>query len=437
MPAKILQSEIPTVDELLQLDSFDLAFLTMTGYVRFVPLEKFVANVCKANKDTVLWGPQARLLQRILTTAFNKHAKPLMNALTDAFDLSEDISLKKNPDRLFKKHKNVGKKAWKEVEEKIKSALELTGKKARQNFEKKISRATAKKQDVRDLYLAEALADHIQTFMETYPNRILHPEIERLVEIVETNPAMRTIDKVALRDRLKDISKMPERYFTNVADVHAGRMWNFSGLQMMQATGITTYQVVATWDRRTCPVCKNIDGKIFDVPQAYAKMTEYLDIDPGNPEAIAEAMPFVRFSDVDNKSPKEVRAMGLTPPFHPRCRCDVVVLGTRTVGGAERPRPIGPFKFVPAKSIKEAEKWARKSLVVGNVDYTGLDVAVANEINETIGKLIAEKKLKYIGDIRTIDASKTTAKNLSSQAIAQVEGNNLWITRQKMATKKI
>jgi len=110
---------------------------------------------------------------------------------------------------------------------------------------------------------------------------------------------------------------------------------------MMQATGITTYQVVATWDRRTCPVCKNIDGKIFDVPQAHAKMTEYLDIDPGNPEAIAEAMPFVRFSDVDNKSPKEVRAMGLTPPFHPRCRCDVVVLGTRTVRGAG-PRPTPP-----------------------------------------------------------------------------------------------
>ena len=122
-------------------------------------------------------------------------------------------------------------------------------------------------------YMAEVNSDHIKAFMGRHRGCILHPEIVKLVKIVETNPNMRTFDKASLEDRLDRIAKMPGEYFHDIGNVHAGRLWSLAGLQMMRKNGIITYMVIAhQWDHETCILCKKFDGMIFEVKQAYNKI---------------------------------------------------------------------------------------------------------------------------------------------------------------------
>ncbi len=258
---------IPKADELPMLSAFDLAFLTLTGHVRFDSVTAHVAKAARKNKDTVLWGPQARLMRHILTQAFKSEGSALLVDLAACFDVSGDISLLQNPDDVFKKHKDVGDRTWKRVEKKIRAAIGLIQRKASKEALKKV-KAAAKADNVADAFMAEAMSDHIEAFTRLYPERSLHPEITRLTREVETNPSARTIDKGALATRLKNMNQFPEGYFANLSDVQAGRAWSYTELRRFQENQITRYQVTAQWDRRTCPVCQNLDGKIFEVNRA-------------------------------------------------------------------------------------------------------------------------------------------------------------------------
>jgi len=183
-------------------------------------------------------------------------------------------------------------------------------------------------------YMAEVNSDHIKAFTERHRDCILHPEIVKLVKIVETNPEIRNIDKAALEDRLDIIAKMPEEYFHDIGNLHAGRLWSLAGLQMMRKSGITTYMVTAQWDHETCPPCQILDGKIFEVKQAYNKIMKCIKKSRGAvtemADIFASAFPLVRFEDVDNKSPEAVRKMGLLPPLCDSCRCNIISLGRFT-----------------------------------------------------------------------------------------------------------
>lgn len=176
--------------------------------------------------------------------------------------------------------------------------------------------------------LKEVNSDHIKAFTERHRGCILHPEIVKLVKIFETNPHMRSIDKASLRDRLDIIAKMPEEYFHDIENVHAVRLWSLAGLQMMHKTGITTYAIIAQWDHETCILCKKLDGFYFPVKQAYNIIMKCLKESRGSASEMADmfasAFPFVRFEDVDNKPPEEIRKMGLLPPFCDSCRCNII-----------------------------------------------------------------------------------------------------------------
>jgi ribosomal protein L31E len=77
---------------------------------------------------------------------------------------------------------------------------------------------------------------------------------------------------------------------------------------------------------------------------------------------------------------------------------------TKKYGGdiSKAPRPKSPQvqKFVPSKTIKQAESWALKNKVAKHVDYKGFSVDLANEFNEEIYKLKEEQGFKpfnYVG----------------------------------------
>lgn len=316
-----LSNIVPTPEELISLDSFDLGFLVLTGYMQFVPVEVFVMKAAQAiKKDVILWGPESKLIAHVLKKAWKKHGVKLTDAIIAAFDLTGDVSVKPKKVKVaFKKHKNVGKKVAKATKKKVLQAFARVGRKANKYYTKKLKKARAKKQEEKELWVI--LAGQLEVYIEMYPERILAAEVERLVTLTMTAPDKRAVNAIVLRERIERIVVNPLNYMDNVSDVHAGRVWHFTGLQMAQEEKITRAIVIAQEDKVTCPVCRRMDGRTISVTQQISRMEKALALT--DPEKINKALPFPRVKDLDNMSPKQIRDAGWSLPFHSRCRCDV------------------------------------------------------------------------------------------------------------------
>ena len=338
-----LQCETPSQDEILDLDSFDLAFMSMTGHVKWIDPFDSTYLAVKAleshGSPDYLWGPEADLVQRALVQAYRKHGKEEVEKVIDAFDFSPEaedevlVDMAKINARI-KATTSLGKKMWLQAGKKVRAAVDSTVERSLAHFKRQQSRETKppkqwegriRKQATEwEAFIAAAEADHIAEFTQRFPERVLHPEIRRLGGLSQSKEAFRTIDKVQLQDRLGRIGDLSENYFANMSDVQVGRTWISTGIEYAYSQGVTEYMVVSERDKATCPVCRRIDGRTFRVTQAREKIAEALNAETA--EGVAEAAPFPRVSDIDNQPPEAVRDLGLVPPFHGRCRCDVIML---------------------------------------------------------------------------------------------------------------
>lgn len=112
----------------------------------------------------------------------------------------------------------------------------------------------------------------------------------------------------------------------------------------------------------TCEYCRSLDGKEIEMDEDFNIQT--------------------RLTAVNVKK---------VPPAHPHCMCEIdyieieppaadpgAQVGTET---AEPQTEEELFPFTPAKTIKEANEYARDVLGIPNVDYKGTSVEIANEWN--------------------------------------------------------
>jgi hypothetical protein len=319
-----LNCQCPEHEDIVDLDSFDLAFMIMTGRVTMKSPLQALADVIKANKDVMLWGPQARLLYQILNKEWQKEIVPYLKIVRRAFQWSEetvDIALL---DSALEKHSEMGVRVWKRTKKKSISALELCQRKAIKYFEKQRKEAEKIEYDPTDweAFLVYGLADHLEEFVRNYPERILHPEIRRMAELMHASTELTPLDLQNMQARLAAAERMVARYQQTLSDIQVGRMWNFTGIEIAQQHGVKTYVIVAHYDRRTCPVCRRLDGKTGDVGPVHSRMLDVLAT--SDADTINRMMPFPRLNDVDRLPPEAIHSMGLTPPFHSRCRCEIV-----------------------------------------------------------------------------------------------------------------
>ena len=315
------------------LDSFDTAFLVLTGYVQFVPIEVLVMKAAQAvKKDVILWGPESKLIAYMLKKAWKKHGIKLTDAVIAAFDLTGDISVEpKKVKAAFKKYGNVGEEVTRMTKKKVLQTLARIAKKATKHYKKQIEKARVRKQEEKELWAI--LGGQLDTYVEMYPDRVLTKEVERLVTLTMTAPDRRAVNAITLRNRIENIANHPLNYMDNVSDIHAGRAWHFTGLRMAQSEGITTAIVIAQEDKVTCPVCRRLDGRRIEVARSIERMEEALSLT--DPDEISKALPFPRVHNLDNMSPKQIMDAGWTIPFHARCRCDFEYLWSEGIRVAE------------------------------------------------------------------------------------------------------
>jgi len=352
-----LISDIVDPFTLKRLDPFDLSFLAATGHLAegdaidaaFVLLK----HVMKDARDIELWGPEAKLLDSALSTHWRHSSEQMMADLKAAF--------KYEPENVSVNEKDVAS-AFKSFKKKWMDGLDEAVTKANVIIEQTILRsvthheATARKADYPtpssqewDLFTQMVIeADQIRRFLLKFPDRIIQPEIERLVNLAKENPHMRSVDIGVLGQKLDNLTKFGQEYLNTLSDVQVGRVWTWTGMEWGHRNGFNVYMVLAEMDGNTCDVCGMIHGKEFAVEDARNKLT-----DAGTETdvtKIKDFLPFPRHAELDNKSPAQWKSMALVPPFHGRCRCQVVLTGV----GSEAVRVKAPTA-APDKIPKKVE----------------------------------------------------------------------------------
>lgn len=348
----------PNPVEVLTLDPFDQAFLIHTGNLRLVnPLET-IAEVLKASGDLILWGPQAALMFRVLINGWKEAGgEDYTDEVVDAFDLEADpVTVDdKRLNGILKGAKDLGARHWKIVGDKVNEILfetqyrsqifydkrfeefiEATVERGHEPTESQIQTDVGKVEKVSreqfDQWYSLQQPIVIQDHINGFPSNVLNPRIAELATQASLKEGVRAVDRAELINRVNNIPSIPHANFDVTGDVEVARAWNKTAVAMMQGYAVADYQVISERDRKTCPVCQRIDGRCFSAQQAVNKMIEYDDITPGNVQAIRDLWRFPRMDDVDNVPPEAIRDLDLVPPFHPRCRCEVVLLHTRFDG---------------------------------------------------------------------------------------------------------
>lgn len=442
------------------MDTFDVAFLVMQEKAADVPFKDCTCICLKSDKDIKAWGPEARLIGDIVVGAWKRKAKGFLSELRSCYDVEPELKInEKKINSLFKKYRNIGKDTWKAVEKKVRKLLEATTERSIEYFidqakkQKKSKKAEEEVFDptiAYDAFIAEITGDHIASFMERYPDAILHPEIERLSHYLRVTDEAGPLEKYYVKERLDVIHSKGESYLEGMTDVEVGKAWTSTGVELAYRNNVAEYMIVAQVDdpNKPCPVCRAMHGKSFSVVQAKKNIDHLMTLK--GTEDFAKENPFPRIGELRNLSREEFHARGDLPSFHSACRCDVVFSWGGEIPVAQRYKPEPPkakiLKFIPAKNKTEATKYAKEQLGMQQVDFGKLDMEVINEMNRTVTDMYDEYpamkgELKFLGSAQSaleVDVQKDLAEaekkwRLRGKELEEKRKNFLKENRQKFA----
>lgn len=108
------------------------------------------------------------------------------------------------------------------------------------------------------------------------------------------------------------------------ANLTTSRLSSYGFMYEANRQGATSYQISEILDKRTCPFCQGIHGKIFKLAPAKDRMESILRVQDPNELKTLAPFPPQKIADINayaDMSNAELQALGYdVPPFHPRCR---------------------------------------------------------------------------------------------------------------------
>jgi hypothetical protein len=132
------------------------------------------------------------------------------------------------------------------------------------------------------------------------------------------------------------------------ANLTTSRLMQFGHLAQATAGGLKTFQWNSILDSKTCPFCRGMHGKTFQVAPAMAEMRTILTSQ--DPEVARQLSPWpnqsiASINRLAGMSNEKLQEEGFAkPPAHPRCRCVLSIVGTVPK------REIKGFKLRPPPS---------------------------------------------------------------------------------------
>lgn len=151
-----------------------------------------------------------------------------------------------------------------------------------------------------------------------------------------------------------------------IADVGANlvtsRLASYGFLAEANNDGVSKFMVSEVLDEATCPVCQAMDGRVFEVDKALARVELALSME--DPEELKIAAPWPDQSEegvaeLNDSTAEELQAMGYDcPPFHPGCRGILVTVADEELAETTKPITVLPEDasvFDDILSIEEFE----------------------------------------------------------------------------------
>lgn len=150
-------------------------------------------------------------------------------------------------------------------------------------------------------------------------------------ERFEKSVALRKADPINPEALASQLNKYLAGEIKRVVDVSANivgtRVASYGMLNEAKVQGYTRYRIDAVLDDRTTDICREMDGRIFDVPTAFEKTKSVLGTSDVN--AQIEQAPFLQIGEIKNKSSASLQERGFdVPPFHFLCRSVVTLVST-------------------------------------------------------------------------------------------------------------
>lgn len=176
--------------------------------------------------------------------------------------------------------------------------------------------------------IEDAGVNWIERYTKEFPLRILFPQMRRMLKQVQAQKGrFRMLDRALLKERIQEFNKMTADHQNDLEDITAGKVWGYSAIAVALKMRVDTYMVVSTLDKVCCPVCQIIHGHVFSVAQAVQEMTEVLARLHSGEDIVVD---FPRTDALIDLTKEEIRERAYTPPFHPACRCEIMLLGSST-----------------------------------------------------------------------------------------------------------
>jgi hypothetical protein len=418
---------------LSKLSKSDLTVLTAAGFVGFDTFHDRLHRVLSKydGRSVPAWWAEAAVLSRAMTATWKKESKPLFEKIYAAIDLEKATADDADIDALFQSGglaEKIGERVAKKVAPKVTRVHAISTTKAQRFFDK-LGRGMAKDEDKKkehrnkeqsaldeafSLWLASVTTDQTLQFAKKYPTRILHPEVQRLVRLIQDSKELSPVAANMIRDRLL-LSSYAKDYWEKLNQTEASFMWNSQGLTYGMVHGIKKYAILNPLDKRTCPVCKRLHGTEYTVQQGFEYVQQRALLT--DPKELAQQFPFPRIQNLEHLSLAERQRAGfLLPPFHCRCRDQIVY-----IGGTWNRAPMNMDEFVlnfPGTKnsvIAQIRRLEQRKVPVAPITPVAPASFTEDELRKRIGELQAEHGSQW----------KTIAGILNDEGYTNAKGNPL------------
>lgn len=218
-------------------------------------------------------------------------------------------------------------------------------------------------------------------------------------------------DTVKKADPLRNFASFMDdagrAYFNLVSSLHTSRLSAYGFTAEAYALGLDEYRINEQLDARTCPVCRQMHGKIFKVADARRLLDVVIRVT--DPDDLRQLQPWPKqnketLEKLNTMTPDEMVAAGWhIPPFHPRCR-----------GLLARVNKVPSLADIDARHTDERKYATKADFLMLGINATDKQVEKWNNIAEVQPDVLISTMLKQtVTDMLKAIFGKETIVKLS------------------------